>query len=392
MARPLLILNERDLQHPRAGGAELHIAETGKRLAQRGYAPTLLCTRFSGAPAEEVQAGVRVRRFGNRVTYYLQLPAAVRREVRAPGTVIIEHLNKIPFCTPVFARAPVLLTAHHLFGRTAFRQVPFPVACAVYASEQVIPFVYRNRQFVAVSPSTRDDLVRRGVPPANVVVIPNGMDHSRYGESARIARGRPTLVVLGRTEFYKRVDLVLHAVQRIIPVLPEIHLCVVGDGSARAGLERQAAAMGLAGHVAFTGYLSEEEKLAVLRSADVVVNTSEREGWGITVLEANACGVPVIASNVAGLRDAVRDGETGVLVRHGDVGQLAAAIVRLLQDDAYRHRLGAGARAWAQHFTWDEVVTELVAVIEAVAAGQRAPQVARWFNTSAVTSDGVALT
>src|SRR6266852_2950642 len=135
MARKLLILNERDQYHPWAGGAELHITETAKRLVRLGYAPTLLCTRFRGAAAEDVQDGIRVSRFGNRLTYYLRLPWVVRRELLTPGTVLIEHLNKLPFCTPLYTRAPLLLVTHHLFGRTAFQQVSFPVACVVYAAE-----------------------------------------------------------------------------------------------------------------------------------------------------------------------------------------------------------------------------------------------------------------
>ena len=102
--RKLLILNERDLRHPSAGGAELHVIETCKRLAARGYEPTLLSTRFPDAPPEEAYDGIRVRRFGNRFTYYLRLPRVVRRELQTPGTVIIEHLNKLPFSTPLYTR------------------------------------------------------------------------------------------------------------------------------------------------------------------------------------------------------------------------------------------------------------------------------------------------
>ena len=238
MARKLLILNERDLHHPWAGGSELHIAETGTRLARLGYEPTLLCTRFSGAAAEEMQDGLRVRRFGNRFTYYLQLPSMVRRALRAPGTVIIEHLNKVPFCTPLYTAAPLLLMTHHLFGRTAFWQVPFPIACAVNAAETgEHPRVYRGRQFVAVSPSTRDDLIARGVLAGAIVVIPNGVDHARYHDQGHLADRRPTILVLGRVEPYKRLDIVLEAVQGLVAGLPEIQLFVVGDGAARHRLD-----------------------------------------------------------------------------------------------------------------------------------------------------------
>ncbi|MFI4982869.1 MAG: glycosyltransferase, partial [Nevskiales bacterium] len=94
----------------------------------------------------------------------------------------------------------------------------------------------------------------------------------------------------------------------------------------------------------------------------------EKEGWGLTVLEANACGVPAVASDVPGLRDAVRHEESGVLVPHGDVMRLTEAVLKILQDAGYRRRLNAGARAWAERFSWDLSSADIAAVIEAVAA------------------------
>jgi len=378
MGRKLLILNERDRCHPWAGGSELNISETGKRFAALGYEPVLLCTRCRGAAAEEMQDGMRVRRFGNRLTYYLTLPFVVRQEVKAPGTVIVEHLNKLPFCTPVYTRAPVLLLTHHLFGATAFRQVPFPVACVVYLAEKLIPFVYRGRRFIAVSESTRDDLVARGIPPSAITVVPNGLDTDHYHDRGRAPDARPTVLVLGRVEFYKRIEFVFRALQRLLPALPDAQVLVVGSGGALESLKRQAEELGVSRHVTFTGFVSESEKLAHVRRAHVVVNTSDKEGWGLTVLEANACGVPVVASDVPGLRDAVRHEESGLLVPHGDIPRLAAAVQRILQDAEYRRRLSAGARAWALHFSWDRSSADIAAVIESLdpsTRGQPVPPV-----------------
>lgn len=368
MGRKLLILNERDRRHPWAGGAELHIAETATHFARAGYEPVLLCTRFAGAAAEEMQDGLRVRRFGNRLTYYLMLPFAVRRELRTPGTVVVEHLNKVPFCTPLYVRAPVVPLVHHLFGTTAFSQVPFPVASVVYGSEKLIPFVYRGRQFIAVSPSTRDDLVERGIPSAAINVIPNGLNHALYHDRGRVPAERPTLLVLGRVEYYKRIELVLQALDRLVPLVPDVQLLVVGDGAARTSLVRQAEQRRLSSRVTFTGFVSDEEKVAHIRRAHVVANTSEKEGWGLTVLEANACGLPAVASDVPGLRDAVRHEETGLLVPHGDVEALGNALARLLSDGEYRQRLGRAAVAWAGRFSWAGAAADVAAVIEAVAA------------------------
>ena len=370
MGRKLLILNERDLRHPSAGGAELNVMEVARRAAAEGYRPTLLCTRFPGAAAEETREGVRIRRVGNRLTYYLRLPWLVRRELAEPGTVIVEHLNKVPFCTPLYTRAPMVAVTHHLFGRTAFWQVPFPVAAMVVASERLIPLLYRRGPVVAVSPSTRDDLIRRGVPAAHICVIPNGVDHSRYVPGARPVTA-PNLLVLGRIEPYKRVDLVLRAMRQLIPRVPGIRLVVVGSGQGLKALRRLANDLGLTEHITFTGFVDEATKMRYIQQAAVAVNTSEKEGWGLTILEANACGVPAVASDVPGLRDAVVPGETGLLVPHGDVGRLVAALTRLLTSDSERQRLAAGARAWSLQFSWDRSTRDLLELIEAACEGSR---------------------
>jgi glycosyltransferase involved in cell wall biosynthesis len=370
MGRRLLILNERDQRHPWAGGAELHVTETGRHFARAGYEPVLLCTRFPGAAAEEMQDGIRVRRFGNRLTYYLMLPFIVRQELREPGSVIIENLNKLPFCSSLYARVPTVVVAHHLFGWTAFQQVPLPVAAMVVGSERLIPWFYRRQPIVAVSPSTRDDLTRRGVPAAHIVVIPNGLNHSRYVPGPQPATA-PTVLVLGRIEAYKRIDLVLRAMQRLLARVPAARLLVVGSGRGLEPLRQLAANLGLTDCVTFTGFVDEDTKVRCIQQAAVVVNTSEKEGWGLTILEANACGVPTVASDVPGLRDAVRSGETGLLVPPGDVEQLTTALVRLLTSEAERQRLAAGARAWSLQFSWEQSARQLLEVIEATCNGPR---------------------
>jgi glycosyltransferase involved in cell wall biosynthesis len=98
----------------------------------------------------------------------------------------------------------------------------------------------------------------------------------------------------------------------------------------------------------------------------LVVNTSAKEGWGLTVTEANACGAPAVASDVPGLRDAVIDGETGLLYEYGNIEQLAEKILLLLRDDRLRMRLAAGALSYAQSLTWDASAKIMLGVIEKV--------------------------
>ncbi len=329
----LFVLNERDLANPLAGGAEVHQNEVFGRLASRGFPVTLICAGYPGAAPVGDERGMRVLHVGNRYSFYARGPLVARRLVRDVGdrALVVENLNKLPFYGPLWSAVPVLGLVHHLFGATAFRQVSFPVAAVTYLSERPIPRIYRKVPMIAVSPSTRDDLIARGVPAANVTFIPNGLDHELY-RPVPTAPG-PIVLSLGRVETYKRIDVVVDALPRVLARVPSAKLVVVGRGEAVAGLEQHVARLGLQSAVEFRGFVDEREKVALYQSARVFVNPSEKEGWGLTVLEAAACGAPAVASDSPGLRDSVRHDETGLLVPHGDADACASALLRLLTDD-----------------------------------------------------------
>jgi glycosyltransferase involved in cell wall biosynthesis len=360
----LLVLNERDLDNPLAGGAEVHIFEILSRLAARGFPVTLICSGYSGAAPRESMRGVDVHRVGTRYTFYARGPALFRRLAReiAGPAILVEALNKLPFYGPLYSPFPVVAIAHHLFGTTAFRQVSFPIAVVTYLAELAIPSIYRRVPVIAISPSTRDDLIARGVPARNITLIPSGLDHAHYRDNGT-ERG-PLILSLGRVAAYKRIDIVVDAMPRILAAVPGARLVIVGRGDAVPALERQVARLGLEHAVEFTGFVGEEEKVALYRAARVFVNPSEKEGWGLTVLEANACGVPAVASDSPGLRDAVRHDQTGLLVPHGDVDACAVAILRILQEPVTWQRLHAGALAWAATFNWDAVTDQVQVLIE----------------------------
>jgi glycosyltransferase involved in cell wall biosynthesis len=305
-----------------------------------------------------------------------------------PDTVIIEHLCKLPFCSPLYARVPTLAITHHLFGTTAFWQVPWAVAAVVVAAERLIPSVYRRCNFLAVSPSTKQDLIARGVAAERIRIVPNGVDCARYQPPRETPTGAPTLLWFGRVEPYKRLDVILHAFVRIRAQIPAVRLVIVGSGT---GLERTrelAAQLGLADAVTCTGLVSEAEKIRHMHAAHLVLNTSEKEGWGLTVVEAGACGLPTIASDVPGLRDAVLHGHTGLLVPHGDVAALAAASVDLLRDHARRRQLGGAARRWAERFSWDGVARATAQAIEESAGGVPQGERVSWFDGDPAVASG----
>jgi glycosyltransferase involved in cell wall biosynthesis len=163
---------------------------------------------------------------------------------------------------------------------------------------------------------------------------------------------------MGRLKRYKGIDLAIRALAVARQELPELTLDIAGNGDARPELEGLARELGLQQAVRFHGFVTEEEKIRLLRSTWANVFPSPKEGWGITVVEAAACGTPSIASDSPGLRDSVRHGQSGFLVPHGDVAALATRMTELAGDPALVARLGLAGRRFAEQLTWDAAAAE----------------------------------
>jgi glycosyltransferase involved in cell wall biosynthesis len=327
----------------------------------------------SGWPEGAARAlvdGMDVHRTGGRHTFSLAAPRYFRRHLAAERfDVIVEDLNKVPVFTPWWGHTPVVLLVHHLFGSTAFQEAGLPVAAATWLLERPLSRFYGHLPVQAVSESTADDLVRRGFSRTRIEVIENGVDLDFYSPDPPVKRFEtPTALYLGRLKKYKRVDLILHAVARLRAQGVAVRLIIGGRGDQRSALERLAVELGIADAVEFAGFVSEEEKRDFFRRSWVHVLTSPKEGWGISNMEAAACGTATVASDSPGLRDSVRHGITGWLVDHGDTAALAERLRSILQDTALRDRLGAGARVFAEQFSWDRSAARTEAHLEAVLA------------------------
>jgi glycosyltransferase involved in cell wall biosynthesis len=367
----ILIANWQDLRNPHAGGAEIHLFELFSRIAERGHRVQLVCSGFDGGRPVETIAGIEVHRHGGRHSFAMVGWRAIRRAVRAfAPDVVVDDINKLPLCTPTLTQRPVYAIVPHLFGTTAFEELSWPMAATVWAAERAIPSVYRRAWFHAISDSTRDDLVARGIPRERIAVVYPGVNSQLFCPDAGTPRvDPPRFVYIGRLKRYKGVEFLIQALAIARRDRPELTLDIAGSGDDRPRLEAVTRAAGQGEAVRFLGFVDEATRLQLLRESVANVFPSPKEGWGITVMEAAACGTPSLASNSPGLRDSVRDGETGILVPHGDPAALAGEMLRLAGDPALVERLGRAARAWAEHLTWDAAAATVEGHLVAMAAG-----------------------
>jgi len=366
----LILVNWQDRDNPLAGGAEIHLHEIFGRLAGHGNDVTLLCGGWPGCAPRTTLDGMQIVRVGTRYTFPFRARAFFRRHLAGSGfDLMVEDVNKVPLYTPRWNGPPVVALVPHLFGGTAFQELSAPLAAAVWLAERPLGRVYRGIPFEAISASTAADLAERGIPRSAVEVIYPGIDTVGYTPADDARSPTPVFAYLGRLKRYKGVQHVIAAFAALAH--PTARLEIAGAGDFQSSLERLAASLDLGERVRFLGRISEEEKLRMLRRAWALVFASPKEGWGITNLEAAACGTPVVASNSPGIRESVRDGETGYLVAHGDARAMAAAMGRLADDPALVARLGAQARRFAETFTWDRAANETAAHLYRVLQSRR---------------------
>ncbi len=371
----ILLVNWNDRQNPQAGGAEIHLHELFGRIAAWGHGVDLVTSGWGGAGRADAEPhatvdGMRVTRVGGRHSFALRARGAVRRALREKTyDIVVEDLNKLPLFLPALTTLPFVAIVPHLFGTTAFAEASWPVAATVWASELPIPWVYRRAGFHAISESTRDDLVRRGVPADRVVVIHPGVDSTWYSPDPNTPRApHPAFLYLGRLKRYKGVEYALRALAAARQVRADLTLDICGEGDDRGRLEGITQTLGLCDAVRFLGFVAEDEKRRLLRQAWAVVFPSPKEGWGISNVEAAACGTPALASDSPGLRESVRHGVTGYLVTHGDSRGLADRMLAVAADPALVARLGAAARSFAQGLSWDSAAKATVAHLQQIIA------------------------
>jgi glycosyltransferase involved in cell wall biosynthesis len=213
--------------------------------------------------------------------------------------------------------------------------------------------------YIAISEATARKLIAHGISKDQISVVPCGFEPSIVASA--VAEPPPkthTVCVVSRLVPYKRVDLVLDAVARLVPEHPDISLLVIGRGPEKDRLVDQAAGLGIADRVTFLGYVpSHQDVIRHIASAEIYVSASEIEGFGISVVEAMAVGTPYVVSRIDAFHEVTHGGQGGLLFAPGDGGELAARISELLSDPDRSAAKAADARTTSAGYTWERVAS-----------------------------------
>jgi glycosyltransferase involved in cell wall biosynthesis len=361
--RRIHLLAWRDLDDPEAGGSEIHAHMIAARWANAGLDVTMRTSFAAGHPTISRRDGYRVIRKAGR---YLVFPRAVLAErVGWHGAAdgLVEIWNGMPFFSPMWARTPRVVFLHHFHAEMWDMVLPPKLArVGRFVEGRLAPPLYRGTSIVTLSESSRRELVREmGFRAERVKVVHPGVD-PRFTPGGQSAE-RPTVLAVGRLVPVKRFQLLIDALASLKERIPDLEAFIVGDGYEQEALEARRREHDGEDWIHLLGRVDDDELLELYRRSWVLASTSAREGWGMTITEAAACGTPAVVTDIAGHQDAVFDGRSGLLV--ANPAEMADALGRVLTDDALRAKLGAGAEERAAACSWDATA---VGTLEALAA------------------------
>jgi len=362
----ILIFNWRCPKHPQAGGAEKATYEIAKRWVRWGHHVQLICGNFAGGQKYDDIDGIRVTRLGGKYSIYMKAILHYCRKLKGKYDVVIDEINTVPFFTPLYVQEPHVAFIHQLAANVLFEELPWSQAKFWCFMEPHVLRLYENTPIIT-SQGTKEDLLRIGIAEHNIHVVNYGVDHNVYKPDKNKSL-YPHVFYLGRLKRFKGVHLLIKAMKQVVKEIPDAKLSIVGNGDTdyENELKQLKDNLNLSKNIVFYEFGLRDsllQKVQIMQEAWVLAFPSTREGFGLVVVEANACGTPTIATDVPGLRETVRDYDTGILVPR-NVDALADSITQVLSDNELRGRLSKRALEWSMEFDWDRTADKILQVLE----------------------------
>ncbi len=365
--RRVHMLAWRDLDDVEAGGSEVHAAEVARYWAEAGLEVVMRTSYAQGHPPRARRDGYEVVRKAGR---YLVFPRAALSEAAhryGKRDALVEIWNGMPFFSPLWARGPRVVFLHHVHAEMWKMVLPPNLArLGDTVERRIAPRLYRGSRMITLSPSSKEEMLEIGFRDHLVEVVPPGLDRRFVPGGTRSTT--PLVLGVGRLMPVKRFDRLIRAVVAARRSAPDLELLLVGTGAEKEALEALVRELDADDFVRFAGRVDDDELVALYQSAWVVASTSVREGWGMTLTEAAACGTPALATRIAGHVDAVAEGRSGLLA--DDDSEFARLLARICTDADLRTRLSRGALDHAARFTWASTATRIMETLADEARGR----------------------
>jgi len=362
----ILILNWRDMNHPKAGGAEFVTMQHARLWVKLGHSVTWITSGYSGTKRHELIEGVEFIRQAGSWSIYLIAPFYLLLFSHR-FDVIVDEVHGIPFYSPLFTRSPVVVFIHEIANEIWDYMFVFPLNKIGKLLEKLYFWLYRNNYFWTDAISTVDELVAYGIPRRHCYAIPCPPEKLTFPDLDK--EKKPTYIFLSRLVRMKGVEEVIKAFAFISTVQNNAQLWIVGNGDS-AYVERLKEMVNdyhINPFVKFWGKVDQKTKMKLLAKAHLLLHASVKEGWGLVVLEAALAGTPTVAYNVSGLKDVVIHNVSGIVLLKNSPQEMAQSVVRLVNDNNSYQRMRQAGKKWAKSLSWDTTARQSMALLEAAA-------------------------
>jgi len=345
----------KDIKHPLAGGAERVTDNLLRGLVHDGHTVKLITSRPPGAASTEIINGYQVIRHGSRYGVYWHSFRYYRKHLQRWADIVFDEVNTIPFFACLYSKKPTTTFIHQLAGKVWFYQMKQPLSRIGFWLEPFYLRLLRSTPAITISNSTRQDLIKVGFAAQRVSVIREGIELIPIKQvTIREKYPRPTLLSLGSVRPMKRTIDIFYAFEHAKQSVPELRLIIAGNlnGSYGRQLTNLVDKSRFRKDIDLLGSVSIEKKRELMLKSHLMAITSIKEGWCLTVTEANSQGTPVVAYNVDGLRDSIKNGETGLITPESPVA-LGEAIAGLIVDPNRLKNFSQLALEDSRQYTFD---------------------------------------
>jgi len=364
----ILIFNWRDINHPLSGGAEISLFEHAKYWKKMNNDVTWFSSSFKNAKKEERIDGIRFIRKGSHYTVHIWAFLYYLKKKFGKVDVVIDSFHFIPFFTPLYIPSDKIVgLINEIAGKVWFENLNYFFALIGFYLEPLLFKFYNKNVLITGSESTKKELIKVGLKRSNIRIIHHGVNIVKNNLKKETI---PTIIFLGRISFDKGIKDALDIFVKIAKENKTIRLWIVGKEEKPKMMESMLRSIDLniKAKIKYFGFVSEKKKFELLKRAWILIHPSKKEGWGLNVIEAASQGTPTVGYNVEGLRDSVKNGETGILVSPSNTGEFIASVNKMLNANRKNLYLNFSNKAidWSKQFNWDTSSKQSLSVLIAI--------------------------